>query len=154
MTSIRHATEADLPGILELESAFPSDRLSRRALRRLLGRPSAQLWVVRGSGRAEAAQVLAAIVVLTRGNSRVARIYSLAVTPAARGRGLARALLGHAQHWAERAGMREMRLEVRSDSHAARTLYAGLGYLEHTTLPGYYEDGGDGLRLRRRLAGD
>ena len=44
-----------------------------------------------------------------------------------------------------------MALEVRVDNTVARTLYERLGYALQKPLPGYYEDEGDGLRLRKPL---
>ena len=44
--------------------------------------------------------------------------------------------------------MKGEKLEVRVDNPAARGLYAKLGYVEDAVLPGYYDDGTDGLRLR------
>lgn len=148
-TGLRLAQLADVPGILELETLFPSDRMSTRTLMRLLRVPSARVWVVTES--ASASQVLAALVVLVRRNTGIARIYSVVVAPDARGRGLAAALIGRAEAYARRVGKREMMLEVRADNVAAHALYLRLGYVEQHRLPGYYEDGSDALRFRRRL---
>lgn len=144
--AIRSAQRHDAAGILALESLFPSDRLSPASVRRLLRSPSSRVWVAgRGPG------LVAALILLTRRGSRVARIYSLAVHPAARGQGLARALVQRAQVYAARAGCERMVLEVRTGNRPARALYAGLGYVPAARLPGYYDDGGDGLRLQRPL---
>lgn len=147
MSVSRPAVAADLPALVALEALFPGDRLSARSLRRLLRSPSACLRVVDGADGLAGAAVL-----LTRAGSRVGRIYSLVVAPSARGRGLARALVAALEEEARRRGCARMRLEVRADNAAARALYATLGYIERTLLPGYYEDGGDGLRLERDLA--
>jgi ribosomal-protein-alanine N-acetyltransferase len=48
---------------------------------------------------------------------------------------------------AAKMGLLRVRLEVRADNAAARALYAKLGFAESGQLPGYYEDGADGLRL-------
>jgi ribosomal-protein-alanine N-acetyltransferase len=73
------------------------------------------------------------------------------VDPAARGRGLGRILLADAEAQARRAGCRGLRLEVRQDNLAANALYAAAGYQRLTSLPAYYEDGGDGWRLAREF---
>lgn len=148
-TGLRPARLTDVPGILELEALFPSDRMSARTLRRLLRAPSARMWVVKES--ASATQVLAALVVLVRRNTGIARIYSVVVAPCARGKGLAAALIDRAEVFARRAGKREMTLEARADNAAAHRLYLRLGYVEQQRLPGYYEDSSDGLRYRRQL---
>lgn len=151
-TGLRLARLADAPGILELEALFPSDHMSPRMLRRLLRASSARVWVV--TEPSPASRVLAALVVLMRRNSGIARIYSVVVAPCARGRGLAAALIDRAEAYARRVGKREMMLEVRADNIVAHALYLRLGYVEQQRLPGYYEDGSDGLRFRRRLKSD
>lgn len=145
---LRLARDTDQPGILELEALFPGDRLSPRALRRLIRSPSARVCVVT---QAPSGRVMAALVLLTRRNTGKARIYSLAVAPQARGRGLGRILIGWAENLARQAGKREVTLEVRTDNRAARTLYRNLGYTEYQRLAAYYEDGCDALRLKRQL---
>ncbi|MGH8446974.1 MAG: GNAT family N-acetyltransferase, partial [Solimonas sp.] len=95
--------------------------------------------------------VIGALITLTRANSTVARIYSVVVAPSARGLGLGRRLVGQAERGARRHGCTTISLEVRADNRAARALYAGLGYAEQARLPRYYDDGGDGLRLRKAL---
>ena len=147
MKTPRPAVAADLPALVALAALFPGDRLSARSLRRLLRSPSACMLVVDGVDGLAGASVL-----LTRVGSRVGRIYSLVVAPGARGRGLARTLVATLEQEARRRGCVRMRLEVRADNAAARALYAALGYVERTRLPGYYEDGGEGLRLERELA--
>jgi len=150
---LRPACVTDAAGILELEALFPSDRMSPRTLRRLLRAPSARVWVVTMTAT-PGSRVMAVLVMLMRRNTGIARIYSVVVAPSARGRGLAAALIGRAEASARRAGKREMVLEVRTDNTAAHALYLRLGYAEQQRLSGYYEDGSDGLRLRRRLKRD
>lgn len=147
---MRRATSRDIEGILALEVLFPGDRITRRSLSRLMRSPTAFIWVVR-SRTVPSDRVQAALVLLIRRNTRVARIYSLAVTPAARGQGLATALVEAAQRWATHAGKLAISLEVRCDNSAARALYQRLGYTPVSALSGYYDDGGNGLRLQKKL---
>lgn len=144
--AIRRARRPDVDGILDLERHFPSDRMSRASLLRLLRRPSAQLWIAR-----DADAILGALVLLTRADTKIARIYSLVVAPQARGRGIAQQLVLAAERSAQRLRRSAMSLEVRADNDAARGLYARLGYDEWQRMAGYYEDGMDGLRLRKPL---
>jgi [ribosomal protein S18]-alanine N-acetyltransferase len=90
-------------------------------------------------------------MLLRRRGSPAARLYSLVVDAASRGRGIAGLLLDDAEAIALAAGTAEIRLEVRADNAAARSLYRRSGYLEVDTRRGYYEDGADALRLRKRL---
>lgn len=145
MAVIRRAQPADAAAILGLEELFPSDRMSPATVRRFLRVPTAAVWVA-----VFANEIVGTLVLLTRRNTHTARIYSVAVSHAARGRGLAQQLVSAAEAHA-RKGKNFISLEVREDNAAARALYRKLGYAEARTLPGFYDDGADGLRLRKSL---
>lgn len=145
---IRRARPADAAALLALEQHFPGDRLSPRALRRLLTVPTALIWVAETPRQ----PLLGALILLTRRNSAAGRIYSVVVAPAARGRQLGQRLVRTAERAARQAGKAALHLEVRGDNAAARALYARLGYREERVLRSYYEDGADGLRLGKALA--
>ena len=68
----------------------------------------------------------------------IPRVYSLAVHPNARGRGIAQALIKEALHVKEK-----LRLEVRSDNHGAIALYEKLGFTCKGVKKGFYPDGCD-----------
>src|SRR5699024_9242392 len=89
------------------------------------------------------------VVVLFRRNTRLARVYSLAVSPQARGQGLARALLNAAENAAQGAVF--MRLEVRADNISAQQLYQSLGYRQFGLFHNYYEDQQLALRYQKRV---
>ena len=143
--TIRKARLADVVAILKLEEHFPSDRMSAATVRRFLRVLSATVWVAVSAG-----EVVGSLVLLTRLNTRIARIYSVVVSPTARGLGLAQQLVSAAEAHA-RKHKSFISLEVRKDNAAARALYRKLGYSEVKTLPGFYEDGSDGLRLNKPL---
>ena len=139
---VRPAKHRDDAAILTLEELFPSDRMSLRSVRHFLKSPSARTWVAELEGA-----VVGNLILLTRRNSCVARIYSVVVAPQARGRSFGERMVRAAQTEALKLGLKQIKLEVRVDNAAARALYAKLGYVEAEALPGYYEDGADGLRL-------
>jgi ribosomal-protein-alanine acetyltransferase len=142
---LRPARAADLPALLALEQAFPGDRMSARQFRHHLASPRA-LWRVADAG---GKLVGYALVLLRRGSDR-ARLYSIAVDPAARGQGLGRRLLAAAEEDAGRAGCTAMTLEVREDNATANALYQAAGYRRLAALPAYYEDGAPGWRYIKR----
>ncbi len=157
--SVRVARARDLDALIALEQAcFANvDCFPRRVWQHLLGpgarHGSAQILLVLAPSASLPVErfpsaVSAAIVGLLRKNSRVARIYSLAVHPELRGRGLARQLL---RAWLTRLPKRcdVISLEVRADNRAARGLYETLGFTVLSTLPGYYADGAEGVRFRQ-----
>ena len=144
---LRQGRIEDAPAILKLEALFPSDRMPLRSVRRFLRTPNARVWIAEREGRC-----LGNLILLLRRGGRSARIYSLVVAPAARGRGLARRLVQAAEATATAAGRDSIFLEVRSDNPAARHLYASMGYHESRRLPAFYDDGADGLRLEKVLS--
>ena len=144
---MRRARPADAAAILELEAHFDSDRMSSRSVRNFLRATSARVWIAELDG-----QVVGNLVLLLRKGSRAARIYSVVVSPLARGQRFGERRVRAAEHEARVLGLAEMRLEVKLANAPARALYAKLGYVEQRALPGFYEDGSDGLRLVRPLA--
>lgn len=143
---IRLATRDDLAALLALEALFPSDRMTRASWRRFLASTSATALVL-----VERRAVIGNLLLLTRRGSAKARIYSVIVAPAARGRGLGEALVRRAEAEASRRACTALSLEVRADNPAARALYAKRGYAEVARLPQYYQDGAEGLRLCKQL---
>ncbi len=140
-------TPADAGACVALEiAAFdPPDRFPARVWRRFLG-PCQEAGTAVALGVRAPRQVLAAAVIaLLRRNSRVVRIYSLAVDPGCRGRGLGAALI---ESVARRTRL-AISLEVRIDNAPARALYERLGFTAGELLPGYYADGEPGIRYHR-----
>ncbi|MFT5240681.1 MAG: ribosomal-protein-alanine N-acetyltransferase [Kiritimatiellia bacterium] len=88
---------------------------------------------------------------LFKSNSRSARIYSLAVSAAARGLGIARRMMARAEREARKRGCNRMRLEVRMDNLPAIRLYERLGFTDAAVLSGYYDDGAHAFVMRKDL---
>ena len=134
--------------ILALEDAcFSTDRISRRNLRNLMRSPSAYCM-----GAYHRGTLVGSMVILFRSNSRSARVYSLAVSAAARGLGIGRRMMARAEREARMRGCSRMRLEVRMDNLPAIRLYESLGYIDTSVLPGYYDDGAHAYVMRKELA--
>ena len=91
--------------------------------------------------------------VVARVASDEAEILTLAVAPAARGKGLGRALLRAAIAEAQSRGAKAIFLEVGRDNPAALALYAGLRFANVGSRKGYY-GGRDALVLRLSLPAD
>lgn len=149
--TIRDAVRVDLDGLSALEaSAFTSDRMSRRGLRRLIGRPSARLRVA-AERRDGDVVILGYHLVLFRKNSAVARLYSIAVDRKKRGTGLGRRLLADAEAVAAGARRNVIRLEVRPRNRAAIGLYERRGFRAIGRYSRYYDDLSDALRYEKPL---
>jgi ribosomal protein S18 acetylase RimI-like enzyme len=146
--SVRPARSRDVGVLAALEKeVFPGDRLSARSFRGLIRSKSA--IVLAANDRR--GKLLGSCVVLLRKTTSVARLYSVAVTPKARGQGVARALIAEAEEMARKRGELFMRLEVRSDNTAAVKLYKRLSYRGFGRHLDYYEDHADALRFEKSL---
>jgi ribosomal protein S18 acetylase RimI-like enzyme len=146
--SIRRSRPADLDALVDLESSvFATDRMSRRSLRRLLASHSAVILVAQ-MGRA----VIGGAVVLFRANSRIARLYSVAVAPSHGGRGIASALVAAAERSARSRRCNCLRLEVHEKNRAAIKLYSKSGFRQFGRHHRYYEDRGHALRFTKEFA--
>lgn len=137
----------DLGALLALESrSFDHDRLSRRSFRRFLSLPNAETLVALQDD-----EIIGYALVLFRPGTVVARLYSIAVAPAASRRGIGSMLLAGAEESAIRRGCTLLRLEVREDNAAAISRYKKSGYRQFGRHQRYYADGTDALRFEKRL---
>ena len=144
---IRHATLQDLDQLVEVENlAFTSDRFSRRSFRYLLTRAKAETLV-----DYQADKITGYVMLLFHTGISMARVYSLAVDPAFRGRGLGGQLLQAAEAMALEHDCILLRLEVRADNMEAIRLYQARGYRQFEKTPDYYEDHMEALRFEKRL---
>jgi len=145
---VRRAELSDLDDLVTLENAtFDSDRMSRVQYRRHLDSETAQVLVASANHR----NFLGTAVVFVRKGGGVARLYSIASKPEARGKGIGTALIEAAEAFARQRRSRALRLEVRDDNHSAIRLYERLGYHRIANLPRYYQDGTHGVRYEKLL---
>lgn len=145
---VRRAASSDLDDLAALEErTFDTDRLSRAQYRRHLESDSAQVLVASANHR----NFLGTAVLFFRKGSGVARLYSLATQPEARGKGVGSALLEAAVHTAKRRGCRALRLEVRTDNPVAISLYERQGFQRIGSYARYYQDGADAWRYEKAL---
>lgn len=146
---IRAVLPSDLSRLVSVEQeCFQSDRLSKRSFQRWIAGPSTSsiLRVLILDGNL----VGYSLVLLHRG-TRLARLYSLALSPAARGLGLGKKLLLDAEEAAADKGRFFMRLEVSKVNRPAIQLYEKCGYKFFEEIHGYYEDLSDALRMQKRI---
>ena len=81
-----------------------------------------------------------------------AEVLLIAVVPAARRRGVARALLSGVMTAAARRGASAMFLEAGNGNAAALALYRGMGFMQVGRRAGYYPGGEAALVLRAELS--
>ena len=145
--TIRPVQESDANALYEIEQeCFVIDRLSARRIRHWI-RASNRIFLV-----AEDQGVLLGygLAFLHQG-TRLSRLYSLAVSMRARGKGIAKQLLRNIERDAVENGKLFMRLEVPKDNQAAIGLYTRFGYQAIGAYLDYYEDHSDALRMQKRI---
>jgi ribosomal protein S18 acetylase RimI-like enzyme len=147
---IRPSTSNDIDALVALEAqCFDDDRISRRQFRHLLKRGHAALLVA----TVDDGPVGSLVLLFSRGTA-TARLYSIAVNPRMRGRGIARALVERAEREAWEHERPWMRLEVRKDNVASIRLFESLGYRRFGTHIDYYADHMDAWRYEKALDRD
>ena len=148
---LRTASVDDLEPLLQLEqSCFDSDQLGRASLRYLLQSPTAHVRLIEQLTH-EQFTVVGYSIGLTRANSKIWRIYSLAVAAQARGQGIAARLIEDSLIRAKQLGCQTVSLEVMTTNTAALALYRRFGFEVTDLLAQYYQNGEDGYRMRLTL---
>jgi ribosomal protein S18 acetylase RimI-like enzyme len=145
---IRSARPGDIDHLLDIEKrSFTSDRLSPKSLRRFLTQTKARCLVA-----VEGRTVLAYALVLFPPRAAHARLYSFAVDPSGRGRGIGKRLLAAAEQAARDGDRTRMRLEVRDGNDVAIQLYQNAGYAPFGRIKGFYDDGAHAIRMEKTVA--
>ena len=142
--SIHQASLANLTDLLEIEqNSFSSDRVSHRQMRYILSQAKAFSLTAKMESK-----IVAYCTCFTPRLPRAARLYSLAVLPAYRDKGIASKLLKKVWQKLRSLNYMSCNLEVRKEDRHTQALYAKYGFKEIQLLPGYYEDGADGIRMK------
>lgn len=143
---IRTATADDINRLVQLEEeCFASDRISRRQFRWMITRANAELRLCMADEH-----LLGYVLVLFHKGTSLARLYSLAISPAHQGSGLGRLLLAEAERLAESHRCVYLRLEVDPRNKAAVALYENHGFRQFGTREDYYQDHADALLYQKR----
>jgi ribosomal-protein-alanine acetyltransferase len=136
-----------LDALLALEArCFATDRLSRRSMRRFLASEQSVFLAALANGHC----VGYVLVIFHRG-TRLARLYSIAVSPVWQGRGIARRLIETAEAESRQRGALYFRLEVNNRNEHAIALYRSMGFRTFGLLHDYYDDHSDALRMQKRI---
>lgn len=144
---LRPASQHDLSRLVEIEnSCFSSDILSRRSFKRFLQKGSHHILVAEAGNT-----VVGYVLILFRAGTSLARLYSIAVLPEYRGRGIARQLVEAAEQYSCDQGCGFLRLEVSVHNDSAAVLYKKMGYRQIGKIDNYYDDGSDALRMEKRI---
>lgn len=141
------ASREDIDALEQIENlSFVTDRISRRSFRRFIDQNIGDFKVAKWHQK-----VVGYYIVLYRQATELARLYSLAVHPDFRRRGVGRLLLDSAEDDADARYCLFMRLEVKTDNTVALKMYHHAGYYDMEIRPEYYEDDSDALVLQKLL---
>jgi ribosomal protein S18 acetylase RimI-like enzyme/predicted double-glycine peptidase len=144
---LREVRHSDLDALVKLEeSAFITDRLSRRSFRHWINSSSRAFLVATVDDA-----LVGYILVIYHAGTRLARLYSISTDPDMRGRGIARRLIEAGEQAASDSGRFIMRLEVGAENNTAIRLYESLGYTSFGIYRDYYDDHSDAIRMQKRI---
>ena len=144
---IRKAALSDIKRLVEIENfSFHTDRISLRSFRYLLTRANSETIVDEKNGVIRGYAML-----LFHTGIYLARLYSMAVDPAFRGKRLGDRLLSGIEKIEVERSCVYIRLEVRSDNASAIGLGITKEYKKIGIIPGYYEDMMEATRYEKYL---
>jgi ribosomal-protein-alanine acetyltransferase len=147
MVKFRKATSDDLYSVYEIEKAcFDAECFSLRQFRYLLNKAKSVFMVAEETGT-----IVGYIVLLRKNNVNGLRIYSIAISPDHRKKGIARQLLDEAERQTVEMKLAFLYLEVSEENKEARSLYEQAGFTDVGFIPSYYHDGSAAIQMRKVL---
>jgi ribosomal protein S18 acetylase RimI-like enzyme len=156
---VRNAEISDVSSLLHLEACcFQTDRLSARSFKHHIRSEHAELVIAETVSFSKTLQlddtpeILGYALLLLRRGTQLTRLYSIAVSPHARGKGVAVALIRCLEEVAKTRGKPVMRLEVSGNNHEAIALYNKLGFVTFGMYENYYADQSNAIRMQKRLS--
>lgn len=145
--SVRLFRVRDLEEILRIEHAsFRSEAYDRKLFADLHRKCGGLFLVAETPGR-----ICGYMVTCFRPETGRAEIVSLAVEPKARRKGAASLLMQSTLRRLKRRGANRVGLMVKERNRGARRFYEKYGFLRVRRVPKYYDDGSDGVFMRREV---
>ena len=143
---MRPMAAGDAAEVAGMEAATFSTPWKEDTFLSLLARPGVELWVAEWEGEVAAYAILWCIL-------EEGELANIAVRDDVRGRGLGSALLDRMLGVAEKAGVRNLYLEVRESNEGALRLYSGRGFVEVGVRKAYYERPKEDARVLKKELG-
>lgn len=145
---IRDSVVDDVAALVDLENrCFEADRMSARSFKNFITKGRSPLILDEDNG-----VLRGYALVLLYSNTSLARLYSIAVDPKLRGKGIGKKLLAEAESRALKHNATRMRLEVHQKNKKAKKLYTEMGYRVFAVHDDYYEDHASAVRMEKHLA--
>lgn len=151
-TTIRKSVPGDLDFLEKLETtSFPKFQQSnRRAIRYSITSPFQRVLIAELSEGKDRKQVGSATLYLY---AKTLRIFSIAVLPVFRGKGIGKHLLEYAIDFARSGKIGKISLEVRKNDFNTIGFYKSAGFKLTEELPNYYAVGENGIRMALQING-
>ncbi|EKU92726.1 ribosomal protein S18-alanine N-acetyltransferase [Bacteroides oleiciplenus] len=144
----RLATVADISSIMEIELiCFGQDSFSKRQFIYLISRAQGRFLVVESQGK-----IAGYLSLLINKRAHSLRIYSLAVHPVFRGKGVGQLLIERAVAVAYKKSLGKITLEVNVSNFSAIQLYEKNGFECVGIRKNYYHDGTDAHYMQKSVA--
>jgi len=145
--SVRRFRTRDLPRIEQIERAsFAQDAYDRKLFAEFHHTCGDLFLVAERCGR-----ICGYGITCIRAATGRAELVSIAVEPAARRKGAAAALLASTLRRLRLRHVERLGLMVKVTNRGARKFYEKHGFVKLRRVPGYYEDGKDGILMTRPL---
>ena len=136
-------TNSDLAQVIRIENAsFTTDAYQIEDFQQVYHKCSELSIVAEIAGRI--AGYMMTCVLSNRGH-----VFSLAVSPAYRRRGVGEALFRYTVDRLSERGIRRIELEVRRTNDVGRSFWNRMGFLPVVTIPDFYDDGAEALLMRK-----
>jgi ribosomal-protein-alanine N-acetyltransferase len=135
--------------VLEIERASFGKEAYDRKLFAEYGRKCGDLFLLAGRPQIDGYSIAC---ICDRRGAAIASLESIAVHPRARGQGAASSLLKSTIRRLKLRGVSRITLMVRHSNAAALRFYERRGFTAVRIAPAYYEDGEEGLVMRKDLA--
>jgi ribosomal-protein-alanine acetyltransferase len=141
---IRSVTANDLRTIFEIENqSFGNEAFNKRQFKYLAKSPTSHFVVAEIEN-----QIGGYLILTTRRNSKLLRIYSLATNPNFRGMGIGEKLMNYTKDFAAKQLFDTISLEVKESNSAAITLYQKMGFVSTGKKMDYYGQGQHALVMQ------
>lgn len=134
----------DIESISQIEQICFSDPWSKAAFEEVAFSPFRHCFLVEDGGQVCAYSCLFVLF-------EDAEVQNIAVSPAARGKGYAKALLREMHEKAKALGAKRCLLEVREGNAPALALYESFGYTRYGLRGKYYADGENAVLMQKDL---
>ncbi len=143
---MRPMAAGDAAAVARMEASTFSTPWKEDTFHSLLQRPGVELWVADLEGEVAAYAILWCIL-------EEGELANIAVRDDLRGQGIGSRLLDWMLDVAEKAGVRNLYLEVRESNEGALRLYGGRGFVEVGVRKAYYERPREDARVLKLALG-